>query len=223
MSFGGTVQHMINSIKNNQIILNKHVPFSQLKEHINRRTEKKLKISDSKFSAEEIEKAKAQVIKEMRRTKKRNRFISILSLLIACVLVAGLFYWIVITPHNWDINYSTKEQAERSHQKKLQQLQKFNFYIEDGNRWLEKKNLGNAIFQYNLGIKIIPTDSTANVNLSKALLLKCLTTSEDCFLAKQQLLNTYQLLDRTTIKEEMLSFLIPFSDSSTVKELIYYP
>ena len=211
---------MINSIKNNQMLLNKHVPFSRLKAYIQQRTEKHLPLSNQGYAEEQIAAAKKQVIAQIRKDRKRNKIISFLSIAITITVVGTAAYYLIFTPRNWDINQPSEEARMEALFEKEQNLKKFYFYMADGKQWLAKGNLHNAVFQFGLATSIKPSDSQANILLTKALLQLCLTKSEECEQAINKLHKTEKLVEKESLKKQLFNYLLPFSDTSAVEELI---
>ncbi len=59
-------------------------------------------------------------------------------------------------------------------------IDRFSYLLKDGDNWLKKGKYYNAIFQYQLAIKIFPQDSVAKHKLLKAYKLMCLNFKKDC-------------------------------------------
>ena len=178
MSFGGSVAQMIQSIRNNNALLQKKTAFTQLKKYEERKLNYKLKFVDKKVSPAELERIKKQIRAEFLAERKRNNTI-IITVLVSVFLVLG-----------WSVNYlfftPTPKVVVIDVEAEKESSKQFYFYINDGYRRLKNNEFHNAIYQFELATKARPNDFKANLGLTLALIKKCAITKEDCDKAKSQ-------------------------------------
>lgn len=61
-----------------------------------------------------------------------------------------------------------------------QRRDKFEFFIADGDSWLNKKNFYSAIFQYENALNLFPDNLHAQYRLAYAHYLQCVVTGKEC-------------------------------------------
>lgn len=178
MSFGGSVAQMIQSIRNNNALLQKKSAFTQLKKYEERKLNYKLKFVDKKVSPAELERIKKQIRAEFLAERKRNNTI-IVTVLVSVFLVLG-----------WSVNYlfftPTPKVVVIDVEAEKESSKQFYFYINDGYNRLKNNEFHNAIYQFELATKARPDDFKASLGLTLALIKKCTITKEDCDKAKSQ-------------------------------------
>jgi len=59
-------------------------------------------------------------------------------------------------------------------------LEKYLFFISDGDKWIEEKHWNNAIFQYKEALKVFPAEFDANYRLALAYSYKCKNENKNC-------------------------------------------
>ena len=172
------VSQMIQSIRNNNSLLQKKSAFTQLKKYEERKVSYRLKFIDKKISPFELERIKKQIRKDFLAERKRNNII-IVTVLVSVFLVLG-----------WSVNYlfftPTPKVVTIDIEAEQELNKKFHFYINDGYSRLKKNEFHNAIYQFELATKTRPNDFKANLGLTLALIKKCAITKEDCDKANKQ-------------------------------------
>ena len=137
MSFGGSVAQMIQSIRNNNALLQKKSAFAQLRKYQERKLNYKLKFVDKKVSPFEIERIKKQIRKDFLEERKRNNVI-IVSVLVSVFIVLG-----------WSVNYlfftPTPKVVVIDVEAEKESSKQFHFYINDGYRRLKNVLLPKKI------------------------------------------------------------------------------
>ena len=178
MSFGGSVAQMIQSIRNNNLLLQKKTAFTQLKKYEERKLNYKLKFVDKTVSPTELEHIKKQIRTEFLAERKRNNTI-IVTVLVSVFLVLG-----------WSVNYlfftPTPKVVVIDVEAEKESSKQFYFYINDGYSRLKNNEFHNAIYQFELATKARPDDFKANLGLTLALIKKCVVDKEDCDKANKQ-------------------------------------
>ncbi len=178
MSFGGSVAQMIQSIRNNNALLQKKTAFIQLKKYEERKLNYKLKFVDKKISPFELERIKTQIRKDFLAERKRNNIIVVTVLVSVFVVLGWSVNYMFFTPSPKVVVIDVEAEKESSKQ--------FYFYINDGYRRLKNNEFHNAIYQFELATKARPDDFKANLGLTLALIKKCAITKEDCDKANNQ-------------------------------------
>lgn len=178
MSFGGSVAQMIQSIRNNNALLQKKTAFTQLKKYEERKLNYKLKFVDKTVSPAELEHIKKQIRAEFLAERKRNNTIIITVLVSVFVILGWSVNYLFFTPSPKVVTIDVEAEQELN--------KKFHFYINDGYNRLKNNEFHNAIYQFELAIKTRPNDFKANLGLTLALLKKCAITKEDCDKANKQ-------------------------------------
>ena len=197
MSFGGSVSQMIQSIRNNNALLQKKSAFAQLRKYQERKLNYKLKFVDKKISPFELERIKTQIRNDFLTERKRNNIIIIMVLVSVFVVLGWSVNYLFFTPTPKVVVIDVETEKESSKQ--------FYFYINDGYSRLKKNEFHNAIYQFELATKTRPDDFKANLGLTLALLKKCAITKEDCDKANNQqtLLLTHFPEKQQEIEEEV--------------------
>lgn len=184
MSYFGTVQQMIVSLKNNKKLLRRPKAFSKAREYDLKRTEPKTQLKYTALPPEELDTIKIRIRQKFRRERLRWRAVtlSLISLILvpAAVLVYKAYFTrdFNIVPSGNDV--ALIEQTEKNESR-------FNFYINDGYRWLGREQYQNALFQFELAVRLRPDDYQANLGLTKTLLQMCYASNQRCDGAEQKL------------------------------------
>ena len=219
MSWGGSVQAMIASLKNNKSLLRRKRVFTILKEEIesdrlrNPIRGKKIQFQDSKIIP--LSNAEKNKIKEtIRRRIKKERWISagIAALFILCTFI--VFYGLYSLGElsrgiKADNTYVSPDNT------KFEEEKKFQFYINDGFQWLKKGEFHNAIFQFKLAVKSKPDNINAQLGLTQSFLGNCIITREDCNKAEEQFdLFIDKYSENDSVKIKLSNYLLSIGDSS---------
>ena len=219
MSWGGSVQAMIASLKNNKSLLRRKRVFTILKEEIesdrlrNPIRGKKIQFQDSKIIP--LSNAEKNKIKEtIRRRIKKERWISagIAALFILCIFI--VFYGLYSLGElsrgiKADNTYVSPDNT------KFEEEKKFQFYINDGFQWLKKGEFHNAIFQFKLAVKSKPDNINAQLGLTQSFLGNCIITREDCNKAEEQFdLFIDKYSENDSVKIKLSNYLLSIGDSS---------
>lgn len=160
MAGEGSIQSMIVILRNNKNLLRKRNPFHRgtgfQRLHKDYRKFSSGKIDSKPISNVELQEIRKKVIRENRKENIRGWIIGILVLTIA----VGFTVWMYdnIQNHQSEIDRIKTEESTR----------KYLFYIEDGDKWLEKGRFHNAVFQYVLAKKIYPNEYSVNYRLALA-------------------------------------------------------
>lgn len=185
----GTVSAMVSSLKNNNALLSKRKGLKRLRENLDRRNAPERGIIDKKISAIELAAVKADIIRQFKRERLRNNIIiSLLFGILLSALIVGIsFLFNAYVPKEAE-NLALQMESERIARQK--QNEKFNFYLTDGYKWLDKDHFINALFQFELATKTRPNSYDAQFALTQALLAQCSKGQIDCEAA----INQYKIM-----------------------------
>ncbi len=83
---------------------------------------------------------------------------------------------------NQNVNEPISQYAQLTYEKDqgIRTLDQYEFYISDGDEWLEKKHWHNAIFQYKKALELFPSSYDANYRLAVAYNYRCLASQSNC-------------------------------------------
>lgn len=172
MSYFGTVAHMINSLKYNNSLLKRPKAYSKLKEFLLREVEYRTKLKIIEIDPNELSKIKKEIRHNLKEEKRRNNYILSFTVLVIFLLLSFIIYLILFTA-SFEPYAKQNVTLEEKISKEKKANAQFNFYINDGYKWLEKNNFKNAQFQFDLAVQTRPDDIRANIGLMKTLLKKC--------------------------------------------------
>lgn len=220
MSYFGTVAHMIHSLKYNNSLLRRPKAFSKLKEYINRQTEYRIKIEPKQVTPSELKKIREKIKNKLRLERRKNNLILVLTATLILLLIALLINSLFLTP-TYKLDNTNRLIDEKMIKEQKEAQEKFEYYINDGYKWLSKNHFHNALFQFDLAVKTRPDNYEANLGLAKTLLKKCSLTQDDCNRANKQLNVVLQKFpDNFEIKQIISSYLLTIGDTVKATEII---
>ena len=180
----GSIQHMINSLKNNKKLLRRKKSFQKKSSTSLSKTALSNKLKAKKASPELIQKIRRE--SRIRRMKWTLLYIIIGTGVIVSVSYAVFdFNQSVITKKKQRI----KEQKERIKKQELEQLKKS---IEKGNAFFEQKKWSDAVEQYYNAYQLAPNQFNIVFKFVETMCLNCDENYENCRDAKKFLDNLYQ-------------------------------
>lgn len=171
MSSSNSVNSMLISLKNNSMLLKRPPAFSKIKQHIQSNIDKKISLSHKVLDDKELREIRASIVADLReKNKKKVKFYTV-GLCIVLSLCLFSVYW--ISRFNF-IGSEPEAQLIKVDSDKVM------FYINDGHKWLKQKHYKNAEFQFELAIKLDPSNSAAHLGLLEALKAGCQNDSNKC-------------------------------------------
>ena len=178
MGGGGSIQGMSNSLKINRQMLRKKTMLRKERSFLNRKREyhKAAGIVDLKTATkEELAEIRKKII---RRRRKNNLIFTILFIVLASPIVyySSEFF-----------KKQTEKEAAIEKIEKDKKMEKYNFFIKDGDNYIKKAQWHNAMFQYNKAIEIFPNDYHAYYRYSYAAVYRCRNEKENCDEAEKSL------------------------------------
>lgn len=185
----GSIQHMINTLRNNKKLLRKKNYFKKDRTFLSLSREDfkaiNAKLNLKNATKEELALLRAKLVKERKRTYRIN-LIVIFSIL--CFGAVTVFYFI----HRNNL----REAQLRTQEEEISLIENYNqfvYYIQDGDRWMEKSHWHNAIYRYEQAAKLLPMEFEANYKLALAYSKNCQNNNEDCEKAKAMLVHLNEM------------------------------
>lgn len=177
----GSIQHMINTLRNNKKLLRKknffkkdrtflHLSFEDFKG-----TSAKPNLKNA--TEEELAVLRAKLIKERKKTFRIN-LIAIISIL--CFGAVMVFYFI----HKNNIN-KTQLKAQEEEMSFIENYNQYVYYIQEGDKWMEKSHWHNSIYIYEQAVNLLPNEFDANYKLALAYAKSCKNENKNCEKAKK--------------------------------------
>lgn len=179
----GSIQGMINSLRENRKLLRRKSLFDKAKSMFDGDEEyphgPKGRLFEKKASAAELNAIKAQM-SEQKRLERLMTY-GIIAAIFLVVFATG--YWVVHNVQEGDA-YTEKALAKENEATTKKHLEQYQFYIAEGDKWLRQNHWNNAIFQYKEALEVSPNNLGAKHRLVIAYTYKCKATQENCEEAK---------------------------------------
>lgn len=181
MPGAGSMDHMVKTIVNNAKLLRKKSMFKKERSF--------LQSNKEDYSTPEVgipsEKVAPALLKKIRSTtiderRKRNRQFTIL-LLFIIPFVTYLGYLFL---NNFSFGFADLDNYGSDLPKEQISLvaknENYQYFLNDGDRWLRERHYKNAVFQYKKALEIFPTEYAAHYRLALAYSYRCQYDFEDC-------------------------------------------
>ena len=182
MPGAGSMDHMVKTIVNNAKLLRKKGMFKKERSFIQSNKEG-FSTDSGGIPIESISKEKLAAIKNqmIASRKKRNLQMSIFVTLSFSLLLFLGFYLFQGFSFGFDTLENTgPEQLNIAAKKAAVSEDKYLYYIEDGDAWLQKKSYYNAIFQYKKAVELFPSEFAAHYRMAVAYSYQCQYEFEGC-------------------------------------------
>lgn len=172
MAGGGSIQGMATILRNNKQLLRKRNSFrrgfglAKLRNGYPRFTKERLESKE--VSQKELSEIRRKVIKQNQRENILSGVILLFVVSFAIVFSLNIYTKL----ENYQVRENEILLAENT--------KKYLFYIQDGDKWLEKGHYHNAIFQYKLAKEIYPGEYDVNYRLALAHGGKCKYEQSGC-------------------------------------------
>ncbi len=176
MAGGGSIAAMITILRNNKLLLRKKSMFKKERSFLNTKekfyTNAETKIFTKKATPHQLKEVRNKLNKH-RKAEYRKLF---LAFGIVTICMAVFVSWSAYSESDiLDYPYQNKEQRAG-----LNPLDTYQFFIEDGDRWLKEEHWHNAIFQYQEALKLFPNEYDANYRLTLAYSYQCAAQKQHC-------------------------------------------
>ncbi|QNJ98149.1 tetratricopeptide repeat protein [Constantimarinum furrinae] len=193
MGGGGSIQGFNNSLKENRKLLKKTRFFPAERSFLNRKREYVKRAG----GVESLRNASKEELLAIRNSIVAKRKKDSLVTIVLFVILASVVAYFSVDYFKTNPNYVSEE--ERLEIKNNNE--KYNFYISDGDSYLNKGQWHNAIFQYNKALEIFPNNYDALYRSVYAQVYRCRNTKENCESAKS---NLEQLLNKFPEKQDLI-------------------
>jgi len=176
----GSMQAMNTILRNNRNLLRKKSMFKRDQSFFKARKEY-LKAANGEIDFKKISKSELRKIRE--KVIKERKFENLRVWMITLAILIPIIVFGVYISNQFKIEneqHFEQEQliiAEHQFDKKMDS---YDFFIEEGDKWIEKKNWRNAIYQYNNAVKVFPKKYEANYRLALAYSYNCKFENKDC-------------------------------------------
>lgn len=205
----GSIQSMITILRNNKNMLRKKSLFRKDKSFLNLREEYlkatpiHKKIDSKKLSKEELEEIRLKVIKSYRKDNIKT----FLTASVIMIVLIGFVYHVSHSIYMDLKKYQEVEGNQIKEQKLYDVTEKFNFYVADGDKWMESLNYKNAVFQYENALALIHDDTEVEMKLAEALTFQCYYDAKDCEKAKEYLQNSLKENPQSEKLNELIQYI----------------
>lgn len=180
MSFGGSVLAMIVTLKNNARARRKAFEYIESKEtSIHSHYSLKYK----KVSKEKLSGIKNRIRSTIDKENKKSLLLTLLIIFIPSLLAIGgiIRYTNNIKEHNAIVAQNRKERLQFEKENTIRlDASDLNYFITNGNKWLENKNYHRAKIQFYNALKTNPDNYEAFYGLTKAYVYHCEEHNEKC-------------------------------------------
>ena len=176
MAGSGFTRQMVDTIRNNRNLLRKKSMFKKERSFLGLKSED-IKLTDTKVESRKLSRTELRRIKE--KTLKEARKDAMWSIIITGVLIIP----IVLVFSIWMNN----NQNDHILQKQLTQEEiieknrdEYVFLIEDGDQWIRKNRLNNALYRYKQALALFPDAYEANHRLAMLYSYSCANDKKHC-------------------------------------------
>jgi len=181
----GNIEGMRVILRNNRQMLRKTGLFKKDQSFLSSRKEylkaAKGEVDFKTISKSELRALREKVIKNRKADNLRAWLITLA--VMAPFIIYGLH--ILIKPSPQSEKKNDKTQQILVEQKLTDDLNEFHFLIEDGDKWIEKRNWSNAIYRYKQATELFPNEFEGNYRLALAYSYQCKDLNVDCEVGKK--------------------------------------
>ena len=183
MAGSGHLQSMRVILRNNRNLLRKKGLFKKDKSFLSSRKEyleaAKGNVDFKTISKSELRALREKVIKNRKADNLKSWLITLVIMI--PIFSFGLYISNLLEPSQF--RESVKGEIQNNiliEQKLTDDLNEFQFLIEDGDKWIEKRNWNNAIYRFKQAVKLFPSEFEGNYRLALAYSYNCQEKNEDC-------------------------------------------
>ena len=186
---GSGHNHSFNTIvHNNKMLLNRRNIFRKDSSFLSSR-KAYLKASKGfvdvrKASKQELLEIRKKVIKERRRSALKTWIFALIfsvPVILLGINVSSYFMDRAVQQETESINQELIQQQTQKGQEILEMEKKFKYLVADGDNWLNKGNVQNAIHQYESAVSLFPNKFEASLKLTKAYFKQCeIDNTDEC-------------------------------------------
>lgn len=208
MSFYGSIQQMITSIKYNRSLLRGHHTFSKLKERLNTEILKTSKTHNKEVSPEKLAEVKFNIQQNLKREKRRLHIKISITLVIVTLVIFIVGRWFFRVAFDKSVNY------QKTKVNKIERLYESNVEKEvlEADMMLRRHNYKAAHLMYKQALQKIPHHFKANCGLVACSAHLCKYEENYCHRAKQEYLQAYaQVMNKTKLNQEITKYCNRFS------------
>src|SRR5690554_227695 len=173
----GSLNHMIITLRNNKNLLSKKRSYFKPSNYQTLKNEYYNTVGNAfniqKATPEQLHSIRQKIIEN--RKKEWRKLILLFSVLLPLICF-GLYALFA----NFSFGFPKNEMEVNNEIVEDKSAEKYLFYIEDGDRWVARKNYSNAIFQYQKALELHPNNFDATYRLALGYSYRCQYNFEDC-------------------------------------------
>jgi len=199
----GSIQHMINSLRNNRNLLRKKSIFKKERTFLSTKKEYYKAAQEGEVELKKATKEELILLRE--KIIKQRKIESIRSWVIVLIVMTPLILLGINASYN-----TSKEEIQHLETENenylIEHINDYTYYLEEGDKWIEKKNWNNATYRYEQAVKLFPDEYEANYRLALSYCYSCSYKNKNCEKGRtltNQLLKSYpedsKLLELKTI------------------------
>lgn len=172
----GSINHMIVTLRNNRNLLPTKRSYFKNRDYSTLKNE----YYNAVGGAFNLKKANPEQLLAIRKKiiKKRKKEARVF-LLLLCVCLPLIVLVLYFSFHNFRFGFPNVKTAQEISIENNDE-EKYMFYLEDGDTWLQKRNYYNAVFQYKKAVALYPSDFEANYRLALGYSYQCQYDFENC-------------------------------------------
>ena len=183
----GNVQGMRVILRNNRQILRKTGLFKKDQSFLSSRKEY-LKAAKGEVDFKTISKSELRALREKVIKNRKAETLRVWIITLAIMIPVIFFGAFISNKYTHQKNLKIQEQQKRNNkveqilvqQKLTEDLNEFNYLIEEGDKWIEKRNWNSAIYRYKQAVELFPNEFEGNYRLALAYSYRCKDENKDC-------------------------------------------
>lgn len=182
MPGAGSMDHMVKTIKNNAKLLRRKGMFKKERSFLQSKKEDFATeaggIPTEDISAESLNMIRNRIVSAR---KKRNLKLGLFIAVTFPLLLLIGFYFLQGFSFGFDTLENTgPDQRNIAAEKSDITEEKYLYYLNDGDTWLQKKSYYNAIFQYKKAVELFPSEFAAHYRMAVAYSYQCQYEFKGC-------------------------------------------
>ncbi len=208
MLYGGSVQAMLTILRNNKLLLRKKNIFKKERTFLSIKQEYIRAIPGpyhfKHATKEELKRIREEVLKNRKKDALKEwtwTGIVVLFLVVLSVYIfisIGSYLFPTPTP---EINSLTQVQIQKENQ------ERFTFFVQSGDEWMQNLQYGNAVFQYQNALELYPNRSEIKLKLAEAMTYQCYYDGRDCEKAKAYIHTLQLTIEDSALLDELKELL----------------
>ncbi|MBJ2175609.1 hypothetical protein JBL43_15260 [Aureibaculum sp. A20] len=177
----GSMQSMITILRNNKNLLRKKSFFKRDRTFLSTRKEY-YKASKGKINLKKASKQELKIIRE--RVIKQRKFENIKIWFVTISLLLPILFFILYSTNVFE-NQKLDNIEDQKDIYLKEHINTYSYYLDEGDKWIEKRHWNNAIYRYQQAVKLFPNEYEANYRLALAYSYNCKFDKKNCEAGKR--------------------------------------